>query len=230
MKYLLKFTLLVLILTGCKNESKIDGLWEVTKVEMGENEMTPNARWMRFNSDSTQQSGNGFFQHSYGTWKFDTEKNELSVNNENTLKDRNPPFTVSFEKDKMIWERTEEGAKVSVYLKPISELPKTYGDEVLGVWKLTDSKGEHPNFRVNYTKSDYLFLRWDRKYVIQTDGKKSYGVYSVHGHKPELELIPYGNNIKREFWKIAYKEKAIELTLLNTDSLVQKTFRFSDTY
>jgi hypothetical protein len=37
---------------------------------MGNNEMTPIARWMRFNKDSTQTSGNGWLQHSEGSWVF----------------------------------------------------------------------------------------------------------------------------------------------------------------
>ena len=51
MKLLLKFFIILLVCISCKKQSKIDGLWEVTKVKMGENEMTPNARWMRFNAD-----------------------------------------------------------------------------------------------------------------------------------------------------------------------------------
>ena len=74
----LRIGLLILVtflLTSCKNEqtqkeNAILGLWVVKKVKMGDQEMTPIARWMRFNKDSTQTSGNGWLQHSEGSWVF----------------------------------------------------------------------------------------------------------------------------------------------------------------
>ena len=45
--------------------------------------MTPNARWMRFNPDFTQESGNGWFQHSLGSWSLNSIKGELSIVNDN---------------------------------------------------------------------------------------------------------------------------------------------------
>ena len=59
MKNILLLTL-VLLQNSCKNqevhELKVDGLWTVTKVKVGEQEMTPIAKWMQFNADSTQTS------------------------------------------------------------------------------------------------------------------------------------------------------------------------------
>ncbi len=71
------FFLIVIILLyqSCANKSNIEGLWVVKLVKVVNQGMTPNARWTRFNSDSTQQSGNGWFQHSYGTWKFNEKSN-----------------------------------------------------------------------------------------------------------------------------------------------------------
>lgn len=62
------FTLLILLsLPACEGKPSIDGLWLVKSVKVGGDEMTPNGRWMRFNTDSTQESGNGWFQHSVGS-------------------------------------------------------------------------------------------------------------------------------------------------------------------
>ena len=80
---------------GHQNKSTIEGLWIVKLVKVGEEEMTPNARWTRFNSDLTQESGNGRFQHSYGTWKLNTKSKELTIKNLNGLKDLNAPFKIT---------------------------------------------------------------------------------------------------------------------------------------
>lgn len=93
---------------SCEKKSTIEGLWIVKSVVIGQKEMTPNARWIRFNSDHSQESGNGKFQHSYGTWKLNLESNELSIENLNGLDDLNEPFVTSISKNEMIWERTEE--------------------------------------------------------------------------------------------------------------------------
>ena len=56
----------IMLFTSCT--SKIEGLWEIEKVKVGDKEMTPIARWVRLNPDKSQKSGNGWFQHSIGTW------------------------------------------------------------------------------------------------------------------------------------------------------------------
>ncbi len=49
-------------------------------------------------------------------------------------------------------------------------------------------------------------------------------VYNANGHKPKVELIPYGENLEREFWQIDFDENTIFLKLLNTYSLVTREF------
>lgn len=231
MKKLFAIILVSALFLSCQKEPKINGLWEVTKVTAGENEMTPNARWMRFNADSTQQSGNGYFQHSYGTWKYDKTKNELKILNVNNLLDQNPAFSVDLKDSTMTWTRIEEGQNVTVYLKKIKKLPSTFGDDVLGLWKPETIKGNGDFFTETSNPTDYLFFRWDKKFVVNNSKGKFYGVYNVHGHKAELELIPYDDSQKRSFWKIDYeKTDKIQLTLLNSDSLVQRTFKRINQY
>ena len=62
------FILIAACLLSCEKENRnsIHGLWLVEKVEVGENSMTPVARWTKFNADRTQTSGNGWLQHSNG--------------------------------------------------------------------------------------------------------------------------------------------------------------------
>lgn len=223
-----KIYLLLLIaatfLSSCATEPTIEGLWIVESVTVGEEEMTPNARWMRFNSDFTQQSGNGWFQHAVGTWKLDPETNELSVVNSNGLHDLNDPFKLNIDQNTMIWNRIEEGQSIEVKLERATQLPTTYGDELLGLWKLVKAKGIGSYFSESPESDGYLFFRWDKRFVIGTENGRINGVYNVHGHKPEVELIPYGDKFKRDFWKIDFDENTITLRLLNSDSIVTRKF------
>jgi len=212
---------------SCEKKTTIEGLWVVKLVAVGDEEMTPNARWTRFNSDLTQESGNGRFQHSYGTWKLNQKSHELSIENSNGLYDLNEPFVVSINDNEMIWERTEEGQRIKVTLERSSKLPETYGDKLLGLWKLEKAISTG-NYFVESSKkeiNDYVFFRWDKRFVIESDKGRINGVYNVHGHKPQVELIPYGDQIKRDFWKIQFDENQITLKLLNSDSTVTRKFR-----
>ncbi|NIK92849.1 hypothetical protein GZ212_11855 [Mangrovimonas sp. CR14] len=189
--------------------------------------MTPNARWTRFNSDLTQESGNGRFQHSYGTWKLNNKSNELSIENVNGLKDLNNPFVISINENEMIWERTEEGQNIQVTLERSSKLPETYGDRILGLWKLEKVIGNGNYFEESDKKemNDYIFFRWDKRFIIKSEKGRINGVYNVHGHKPEVELIPYGGQVARDFWEIQFEENQITLKLLNSEKIVTRQFK-----
>lgn len=87
--------------------------------------------------------------------------------------------------------------------------------------------GNGPCFMESDTNenNEYLFIRWDKRFVIGTTKGKVHGVYNVHGHKPELELIPYSTPLKRDFWRIEFAKNLITLKLLNSDSLVTRQFK-----
>lgn len=223
---ILSFTVIVLLF-GCEKKPKIEGLWIVETVMVGEEKVTPNARWARFNSDFTQESGNGRFQHSYGTWKLNAKTKELVVTNLNGLEDLNDPFKVTVNQNEMLWERIEEGQNMKVTLVRSSKLPESYGDRILGLWNLESMTGNGDYFEETGKKetSAYIFFRWDKRFVIQSEKGRINGVYNVHGHKPEVELIPYGGQVKRDFWGIQFKENQITLNLLNSDTTVTRQFR-----
>lgn len=223
-KKIIVLVLLTTLFYRCSKKQNIEGLWVVKSVVVEDKVMTPNARWMKFNSDFTQQSGNGWFQHSIGTWNFNQNSRELSIENTNGLTDQSEPFKVSFDANKMIWKRNEEGKNVVVTLGKTNELPKTYGDQLLGLWKLEKSKGKGMFFDESVENNEYLFLRWDKRFLINSSKGRIGGVYNVHGHKPEIEFIPYKDKIKRSYWKIEYSKNQISLKLLNSDSLVVKSF------
>ena len=66
------------IYTYSQQESLI-GLWEIQKVEVGEDNMTPVAKWTKINTDGTYQSGNGWLQNSQGQWNYDSKNKMYSA-------------------------------------------------------------------------------------------------------------------------------------------------------
>lgn len=212
--------LLTLFLTACQTEkekSTLEGLWLVESVEVGEHSQTPIARWTRFNADGTQTSGNGWFQHSIGIWTL--KDNQLSVKSENGIEDQAEAFTISLENDKMTWKRNEEGQEVTVHLKRINVLPVSEGNKLLGLWKLIKSTDSGNDITVmsNPDSKAMLHLRWDNMYVQHNMPKgKSYGIYKIHGHKPEIQMVNYGDSSQFSFWKFAITDE--KLTLISTDS------------
>lgn len=212
-------------LIGCETESTVEGLWVVKSVTVGEENMTPNARWMRFNPDFTQQSGNGWMQHSIGTWKLDPSKQALTIINTNGLDDSSDPFAVSISGNEMVWKRMEEGESVEVNLERATQLPTTYGDQLLGLWELEKASGRYSTKSGETIALDYLFFRWDNGFVMGTAKGRIRGNYIVDRHNPEVDLIPFDAEYSRASWKIDFEDNGITLSLLNTDSVVTRTFR-----
>lgn len=201
-----------------KEERKKDsmvGLWNVEKVQVGEKEMTPNARWMHFKSDSTQVSGNGWLQHSVGSWRLEEEM--LTIDNLNGIKDNAAPFQVELNQDKMLWRRTEDGQKVTVHLKRAEKIPTSEGNKLMGLWQLVLHKvGEEKSTNLEIDKKATLFLRWDNTYVKQGRlTSKEYGIYKIHGHRPELQMVNYGDTPLFSFYKFDIKKD--KLVLKSTD-------------
>ncbi|CAL2101482.1 conserved protein of unknown function [Tenacibaculum sp. 190130A14a] len=222
----LTYILFISLVISCKKkeDTSIIGMWSVEKVAIGNNEMTPNARWMKFNADSSQVSGNGWFQHSLGTWKL-TEDN-LSFENTNGTQDNYAPFKVEVSENTMQWKRIEDGEEVKVHLKRIENIPASEGNKLLGLWKLESmdvGKGKTSQLDNKST----LFLRWDNTYVKEGTLKgKEYGVYKIHGHKPELQLVNYGDDPKFSFYQFTISQN--KLFLKSTDGT--EAYTYSRTY
>lgn len=203
-----------------KNENKIDGLWLVKKVKAGDKEMTPIARWMQFNSDSTQTSGNGWLQHSFGTWMLNA-KNELSVTNTNGIIDTAAPFKIILDKNKMTWSREEEGQNVKVFLEKIDKTPTSEGNKLMGLWELNEViiEGESEEIESNKT----LYIAWDNRYIKQFEpDKKEYGIYKIHGHKPEIQMVNYGDKPAFKYYKFSLKSD--DLVLKSADDKEEMKF------
>ena len=142
-----------------QENKSIEGLWLVKSVKMGDKEMTPIARWMRFNSDSTQTSGNGWLQHSIGTWSLNSN-NDLSVINTNGIIDEAEPFKVVMTQTNMTWKRKEDGMDVTVFLERTDRLPTSEANKLFGLWKFDTviDNNIDVTYTLNPTNNAMLFL------------------------------------------------------------------------
>jgi len=104
------------MLLSISSSGQMSGLWEVKEVRVGEEIMTPVAKWFLFTDEMQSYSGNGGIQNSKGTYKFDATKSEFLFINPSGIVDEFGPFTVRFDLPEMIWTRIENGEKVEVFL------------------------------------------------------------------------------------------------------------------
>ena len=78
----------------------------------------------------------------------------------------------------MIWERTEERQNIKVTLVRSSQLLETYSDKILGLWKLEKVISNGNYFEQSDKKeiNDYIFFRWDKRFVIESEKRRINGV------------------------------------------------------
>ena len=164
--------LIFLLIAGC-SQPGIEGIWTIDLVEIDTQEMTPNSRWVEFNIDGSQRTGNGGVIHSYGSWQL--KGDSLTIITTNGLEDTNGPFKIIPHQQTMQWVRMEDNQEVRVYLSRTNEIPLSEADSLYGLWKLNDSTS--------------LFLRWDKEYRWITPNGRSRGIYHTSGHGHRLRLI-----------------------------------------
>ena len=175
----------------------------MTKVQVGNNEMTPVAKWTKINADGSYTTGNGWLQNGEGKWSYDATENSFLPVETNGIKDPFGAFQVRVEGKQLQWEREEEGAKVIVTLSPIEELPSSIANELKGLWGLQEvqADGAVITDRFDPEGKHYIFIRWDREYRERTvEGNRASGYWHIHGHRPELTLIPRAEGAGVERW------------------------------
>ena len=213
-------TLVVLALTlisftSNAQKEKMTGLWEVEKVTVGKEIMTPVAKWFRINADGTYQAGNGWLQNGSGHWNYDAKNNLYTAADPLGMTDEYGGFTVSFDETKMLWQREEEGMQVTVTLKPIEKLPMSPADYLKGVWELVEITDNGVSILDDFDEENQhkLFIRWDRIYInFSPEGEKLTGYWHIHGHKPEITLLPHQENGTVESWRVEVNENELIMT------------------
>ena len=197
MRFLTLF--LVLIFFQKVQAQEVVGLWNVSKVTVGSDNMTPIAKWFRFKSDRTYESGNGWLQNSIGTWEVATDL--LTTTNTYGLADEYGAFQVIVEEDKMTWERMEDGMKVVVHSNRISEIPVAPADLLAGLWKPEGGNAK-----------ESLFIRSDRVYVKRASDTRHTGYWHINGHRSEVTFLPHEEGKASETWEIEVDAQKLTMT------------------
>lgn len=205
---------LLLSFSAYTQENNVIGFWKVASVAVGDENMTPVAKWFRINANGLYQTGNGWLQNGQGNWFYDIENNIYSSTDSLDVADEFGGFKVSFQKEKMLWEREEEGMQVKVSLLPIKELPMSPADYLEGIWDLVEITENEESIIHDFDADNRhkLFIRWDRIYInFSTEGERLTGYWHIHGHKPEITLLPHQESKKPESWKIEVNKKELLL-------------------
>lgn len=167
---LLRLTLIlsVTLFTNLTTAQSVVGFWGFTSVSVGEQNMTPVAKWVKYNPDGTFVSVNGWPQNQIGTWEYNEKTKEFIPTNTNGIKDEYGPFKVSFEGEKMVWERDEDDMKVVVSLVQINEITASPSDSIKGLWvlpKMIYKNGQQLNdFDPN--QKQFIRIRPDMRYRL----------------------------------------------------------------
>jgi len=183
----------------------VEGFWVVTKVTVGTRELTPVGRWFKL-TEGKQVSGNGWIQHSFGTYKFDKKKSELVFITTNEPDDEFGAFKVTRKGVQMTWTRKEEGEMVVVELKPINEMPMSPADEAKGLWILSSAVDRELDITKTYDPDHkhFLFIRWDRQYVRQINAhERISGYWFFDEHRPEIKFISENREQEDEIWSVS---------------------------
>jgi hypothetical protein len=217
-KTLFAFSLLLGALSLSSQD--ITGLWTVDRVVVGDQPMTPVAKWFRIADNGTFEGGNGWMKNSEGTYQFDVKAMTYSAEQTNGIVDPAEPFKVEIDKEKMTWTRTEDGMPVKVILSRTEALPKAPADAIQGLWDLTRVLVE----KIDVTKERdpdaraYLQIRWDRIYAMSTpDGKLAMGIWHMNGHRPHLTIIPNDKEKEEETWLVKATAKQLVLTGMSSN-------------
>lgn len=182
----------------------VEGFWLVTKVSVGVRDVTPVARWFKIGAGK-QVSGNGWTQHSFGTYKFDKKKLEVAFITTNEPEDEFGAFKVERKGPLMTWSRKEEGEMVIVELKPITELPMSPADEAKGLWVLNSVLDRDLDITKQYDPDHkhFLFIRWDRQYVRQINAhERISGYWFFNAHQPEVTFVSENREQEDEIWTV----------------------------
>lgn len=185
---------------------QVEGLWEVRRVTVGNDVMTPTGKWVRL-EDGKQTTGNGSIEHTYGSYQFNKKTSALTLITENDPNEDFGPFTVTkFGANAMTWIRIEEGQTVTVELTRIRNLPVTPADAIHGLWDLERAmKGNEDITNQLDPQSKYwMFVRWDRIYQISTGTERINGYWYINAHQPELRLMRFGREQEEDKWEVSF--------------------------
>lgn len=215
-------------------KERMTGLWTVENISVGQESMTPVAKWFRINKDGTYQAGNGWLQNGNGHWYYDPEKNLFTATDSLDMADEFGGFTVSFDGTKMLWEREEEGMVVTVTLMPIVMLPMSPADYLKGIWDLVEITENKVSILDSFDNDDKhkMQFRWDRIYInFSPEGDRFTGFWHIHGHRPDITLLPHHEDGTEESWRIEVDEEELLMTgISESNRTIQRKYVRRNTF
>ena len=206
--------ILCLWMPGLANCQEFTGLWEVEKVEVGDKNLTPVAKWTRIHADGTYESGNGWLQNSVGKWTYDAKEKSFLPKEKNGIEEGFGAFTIKVDDEKMVWSRMEEGMQVTVTWQRIEELPRTTADKVVGLWRMKRTVEPKRNKRLFKGSDVAVFhLRWDRIYTITfRNGERQTGYWHMNGHRPVITLLPHQEGLSAESFYVKVNDESLTIS------------------
>lgn len=203
--------LIVAALIPVRVSAQVDGLWEVTSVQVGEKTMTPVAKWTQLNQSRMYFSGNGWLQHTSGAWNYDHDTKELELIVTSGFEDEFGPFKVEMvSDDEMIWTRMENGQKVTVVNKKVIFKPRSLATNAVGLWRIHEVRKGGMEFTNEYSEEtgvQGVFLRWDNlAQEITGEGRVS-GIWRVDAHRPVLDILYYDDERDMQYWELEFNNK-----------------------
>jgi hypothetical protein len=214
MKAIRLVSVLSFLAASFATSAQVDGLWAVKSVMVGAEDKTPVARWFRL-EHGTQVSGNGWQQHSVGTYSWNKKTSEVSFETVNEPRDDFGAFKVVRKGNAMTWTRKEEGILVKVELALTSTLPQSIADQVKGLWDLVSASrsGKDVLRQTDPDGKQFIFIRWDRMYVKQLNSNEQVrGYWFMNAHQPELKLFSQGNEQDSETWMVSFDQDKLVLS------------------
>lgn len=185
--------------------AQISGLWLVAEVKVGEETLTPIAKWFELDEEGNYRSGNGWLQNMAGSFLYDAQAQTVNQT-VNGKPDEYGPFSIHLQEENMTWTRTEEGQLVVVSLKKTNILPRAPWDLLPGNWTL--EKVEYLGKEVSqkyFEVAPELFFRWDRLFFVRGEvSLLTSGIWYIHPHRPELRLISQQGDERDTQWTLSF--------------------------
>ena len=201
---------LIQILLSISIKAQIHGLWETTSVKVGDEIMTPIAKWSNLHQDGTFTSGNGWLQNSDGTWEYDQESNELQMTIVTGFENKFGPFKVEMvNSEEMIWTRYENGELVTVVNKRITSVQKNPATMAVGLWMVTEAIFGNQVKTDEFKESEFhaVFVRWDNLLQeITTEGRRS-GMWRIDAHRPVIDILYYDGSKPLQYWDLDFENE-----------------------
>lgn len=190
--------------------AQIEGLWEVKKVMVGDQLLTPTAKWFDLKANKQVESGNGGITNLEGSWDLTGEI--LTFKNAQGVTDPYGSFTIGVQNKDMTWSRKEDGRMVTINLSKSDQKPKAPWDKIVGYWVLEKVLRGTEDVTAYYnTDNDrFIFIRWDRRFNSNYVGEKKddhRGFWHIESHSPYLRLFSGKGDLYDTNWDISFNDQ-----------------------